>query len=151
MITAGRGASVAMIEEFHRHGVEHVGEVGDLNDFFGNIDIFITTLRKECGILNKVLDAFAHKKIVLGLRHNMLAFKELHDGYYTYESIDEMISAIETIRNEPVLIEAMTQKAFAYIKEYHDWDKNYAVLRRMVASLGKAAANEGFSSQTLDR
>jgi len=151
MITAGRGASAEMIEEFRRHGIEHVGEIEKLSDFFKNIDIFITTLRKECGILNKVLDAFAHKKIVLGLRHNMLAFKELHDGYFTYDTIGEMISAIQTIRENPILIEAMTQKAFAYVKEYHDWNKNYAALSLMVTALANADTNAGSSSQTIDR
>ena len=61
VIAAGRGADNTVKEYFDRNRIIFLGEVENLCDFFNSIDIYITTVRKECGILNKVLDAFIKK------------------------------------------------------------------------------------------
>jgi glycosyltransferase involved in cell wall biosynthesis len=134
LVTAGRGASVELVDYFAKNGVEHMGEVEDLNDFFNNIDIYITTLRQECGILNKVLDAFAHKKIVVGLKGNMFAFSKLANGFFTYTSLRELEEVIRTIEKHPDIVKQMTQNAYQYILKEHHWRKNYSQLRSIVDS-----------------
>ena len=132
LITAGRGASNDTIQFFNQNGIEHLGEIDDLWDFFNRIDIYITTLRKECGILNKVLDAMAHQKIVVGLEHNMYAFKKLENGFFSYRNFDELVSVIETINNNQRLVECKIKNAHEYIQEYHDWTKNYRQFKTLI-------------------
>ncbi len=109
-------------------------ELDSLDEFYNEIDIYITTVRKECGILNKVLDSFAHKKIVVALQHNMLAFRELKNGFLTYNSIEELISKIEFIRDNQEQINIMTKNAYDFILTEHSWEKNYSKLNDIILS-----------------
>lgn len=140
IITAGRGADNFTLNLFREHNIEHLGGVDDLWDFFNRIDIFITTLRKECGILNKVLDAMAHQKIVVGLEHNMYAFRNLKDGYFTYKNLDELVQVLETIRANPELVDSKVMNAYRYISEHHNWVTNY---QKMKASIDRYYVGEG--------
>jgi len=135
LVTAGRGASDELVEYFAKHGVVHMGEVADLSSFFSSIDIYVTTLRQECGILNKVLDAFAHRKIVIGLRGNMHPFRKLENGFFTYTNLKDLEEAIRTVSMDPEKAEQMTLNAYRYILEEHDWRKNYSRLKAIVESL----------------
>ena len=129
IITAGRGADNYTLNLFKQHEIEHLGEIDDLWQFFNKIDIYITTLRKECGILNKVLDAMAHKKIVVGLEHNMYAFNNLKDGYFTYKNLNELVQILETIKANRELVESKVDNAYRYISEHHSWVANYQKMK----------------------
>lgn len=134
LITAGRDAPAELLAYFSQNGVVHMGAVENLNDFFSQIDIYITTVRQECGILNKVLDAFAHKKIVVGLAGNMLPFSNLKNGYFTYSNLHDLVDVIRTIEKNPSIAKAMTQRTYEYILIEHDWQKNYSKLKTLVDS-----------------
>lgn len=45
------------------------------------IDIYVATVPKRCGILNKVLYAFSHKVLTLGAKESFTAFYELENVY----------------------------------------------------------------------
>lgn len=124
VIAAGRGADDKVKAYFKKNDITFMGEVEHLSDFFNSIDIYITTVRKECGILNKVLDAFAHKKIVLGLKHNMYPFEEINDSFLTYENYQECENAIEFIASNNSLISQKEEKAYKYIQKEHCWQAN---------------------------
>jgi glycosyltransferase involved in cell wall biosynthesis len=132
LITAGRGANEETLEYFKKNGINHMGEIDDLWKFFNGIDIYITTLRKECGILNKVLDSMAHQKIVLGLSHNLYAFKNLKNGFLTYSNYDELVLEIEKIRDNHILKNEIEQNAFNYLQINHNWQKNYRKFKEIL-------------------
>ena len=132
VITAGRGADEETLQVFERNGIEHLGEIDDLWDFFNRIDIYITTLRKECGILNKVLDAMAHKKIVVGLEHNMYAFKNLKDGYFTYKNLGELVADIEMIKKDPESVQRKVNNAYQFLYENNNWTDNYQRMKSLI-------------------
>jgi glycosyltransferase involved in cell wall biosynthesis len=132
LVTAGRGASPEIVNYFKMNGVTYLGEIENLWDLFNNIDIYITTLRKECGILNKVLDAMAHKKIVVGLQHNLLAFQNLKNGFLTYNTFDELVEAIEKIKNDEKLVKSIETTAYNYIQLHHNWSNNYEKFKEII-------------------
>jgi glycosyltransferase involved in cell wall biosynthesis len=134
LITAGRGADYETIQFFKKNGVQHLGEIDDLWDFFNRIDIFITTVRKECGILNKVLDAMAYQKIVVGFEHNMYAFADLKEGFFTYKDFNELKNAIEIIKNNPDVVNFRINNAFKYILSQHNWTLNYHNFKSLIDS-----------------
>lgn len=132
VVAAGRGADDSVKEYFKKNQIIFMGEVDNLCDFFNSIDIYITTVRKECGILNKVLDAFAHKKIVLGLEHNMYPFPSIKNAYLTYHNYQECEDAIKYIAANREDVEQKTLIAYKYVQEQHNWEKNMKLLEQII-------------------
>lgn len=119
---AGRGS---YIEQFRKiPGVEIMGEVGDLNDFFKNIDIFITANPKGCGILNRVLDAFAYKTCVLGNKNSFTGFRYMKDSFVEFDDYRSFVSSLNELSNNIERREQLVQNAYAEITEHNDWEKN---------------------------
>ena len=115
--------------------VEVMGFVESLDDFFDNIDISLITFLKKCGILNKVLDSFAYEVPVLGRPQNFGAFENIPDCYYTYNDNDSFMSAIQQIANKPSEVQTKVKMAKEYIREKHDWEKNYKILGHIINQL----------------
>lgn len=132
IIAAGRGGNNKVKEYMEHNNIVFLGDVENLYDFFNQIDVFVTTIRKECGILNKVLDAFAHKKIVLGVEHNMYPFSKIKDCFYTFKNCYEFNNAINEIINNPTIVEIKTEKAYRYLLEEHSWEKNMKKLNDII-------------------
>lgn len=136
LIIAGKGASSKHIEYFESiNGVKFIGEVRQLNDFFKIIDIFVATLPKGCGILNKVLDAFSFRKYVIGLRCCFKAFPGLKNGFYECDKYDEFVEAINFYINNPKEVEMQINNAESYIKLQNNWEKNYLYLSQEISTL----------------
>lgn len=137
VILAGRGGSDSLVKYLEKNGCEFIGEVESLEDFFSSIDIFVTSMRKECGILNKALDAFVHKKIVVGFEPNMKAFSDLHNGFLTYKNAREMIECIEFVRDHPGDVLNIEENAYKYVLNNNDWDQKMHDLERVFADVEK--------------
>jgi len=136
-VTAGRGATNETIRYFDKHNIVYLGELDDLGQFFNTIDIMISTKRQECGILNRILDAFAYQKIVLGYGSNLLAFSNLKNGYFAFSSYEDFRYHFEYIKSHKDEIALMTRNAYNYVKQNHSWRKNYEGLQQLI----KEAAN----------
>ena len=119
---AGRGS---YIEQFRKiPGVVIMGEIGDLNDFFKNIDIFITANPKGCGILNRVLDAFAYKTCVLGNKNSFTGFRYMKDSFVEFDDYRSFEIALNELSNNSERREQLVQNAYAEITEHNNWEKN---------------------------
>ena len=103
----------------------YVGWVEDLSDFFSNVDIYVATVSRGCGILNKVLDAFAHKTLVIGHPNSFTGFWGLDNGYIECLSINDYIRAIQLFDNNKDEVEQIIENAYNYILKTNNWDKNY--------------------------
>jgi len=125
VIAAGKGANKKALKYFDDNNINYIGQIEDLNDFFSRIDVFITTVRKKCGILNKVLDAIAHKKIVMAFEDNMLAFVSLDQGYYSYKTVGEFIENLERIRTDSSENKKYINNSYEYTMKKHNWKTNY--------------------------
>ena len=131
IVLAGRGGNDQIRRYFESNGCEFVGDVRCLGEFFSSIDIFFTSMRKECGILNKVLDAFAHRKIVVGFEPNMRAFSALKSGFMTYSNASELIQRIEFVKDNPGEARAMEARAYEYVVKHHNWDEKVERLNEL--------------------
>lgn len=112
-----------------------VGSVNDLNDYFDQIDINLMIMPKKGGLLNKLLDGFAYKCPSIAEPQNLWAFKNLPDCCYTYTDAESLVSVINEIRNNPKEAHNRVESAYLYVKEYHDWSKNYRPLVEIIQSL----------------
>lgn len=126
LVVAGKGATSSIVKYFSANPkVRFIGKVENLNDFFNNIDIYVATVPRGCGILNKVLDAFAHKTLVIGIEQSFSAFRDLSHGYIVCDRNTDYIDAIyaynDSLRGDNDYIE----NAYRYIGEHNQWDENY--------------------------
>lgn len=132
LIIAGRGATPELEKYFLDRGFKFMGAVNTLDEFFTEIDVFVTSIRKECGILNKILDAFAFQVPVLTFVNNAHPFRTESPFFYEYRNVEDFISALEHIRLNPEEVHDYAKRAHAYLHKYHDWDKQAAEFLRLV-------------------
>lgn len=105
--------------------IKYVGEVDSLDDFFKNIDVFISACPKGCGILNRVLDAFSYKTIVLGHEKSFSGFREMKDSYLEFHNYKSFEKKLDFIIENPDVIKTIVNNAYNEISIRYNWDKNY--------------------------
>ena len=129
LLMCGRGMTERQKEYFKQYpNVEGIGEVESLNTFFDQIDASIIVNVKHAGILNKALDSFAYQCPVIGEPHNFWAFKDIPDCFYLYTDGKSLAESVKSIKENKEEVDKKIERAYKYIQEYHDWDKNYSVL-----------------------
>ena len=119
---AGRGPYIHRLEG--RNNVKVLGEVPELKDFFSQIDIFLAVNPKGCGVLNRVLDAFAYQVPVVALPASMSGFQQIHPCFIPFVDYPSFIIAIEEAKNAEKT-RLMVENAYNYIQQNHDWISNY--------------------------
>ncbi|SHF32074.1 Glycosyltransferase involved in cell wall bisynthesis [Marinitoga hydrogenitolerans DSM 16785] len=135
LIIAGKDSTKGISSSYikKQKNVEFIGKVDDLNNFYKKCDLVIVAIRKNCGILNKVLEAFSYKVPVIGLKNNFLAFPGAYDmeHYVSFESVDDFLCKLKYILDENNYYR-IAENAFKYILKNHNWkdslDKLYAVI-----------------------
>ena len=126
LIIAGRGDEKMARHYFRGEGVRFIGEVESLDDFFNNINIYVATVPKGCGVLNKLLDAFSYRVFSIGVEASFSAFTELKEGYLMCDTIEDYVNAIQMYRDNQEQIHRMVENAYEYISQFHtDEEKNY--------------------------
>lgn len=123
---AGRG-KYANVYNDTPYVINH-GEVESLDDFFKHIDICIAANPKGCGILNRVLDAFAHKTVVLGYDAAFSGFREMKDAYASFSNYKEFKEELERLIAHPEWAKTLITNAYEQSMKIYDWNKNYNAL-----------------------
>lgn len=114
-----------------------VGPVNNLNDYFAQIDINLMIMPKKGGLLNKLLDGFAYKCPSIAEPQNLWAFKNLPDCCYTYTDAASLVFSINDIMNNPEMAQVKVERAYNYVKECHDWTRNYRPLVSIIQDFAK--------------
>jgi hypothetical protein len=120
---AGRGVYGEIYKNMP--GIQYMGEVEDLNDFFKNIDIFIAANPKGCGILNRTLDSFRYKTIVLGYEQSFSGFTYMKESYLSFKDYNSFENRIAFIQGNPNDVDHIIDNAYIAILNYNNWQKNY--------------------------
>ncbi len=122
-ILAGRGTRIKEYSSIR--GVNIMGEVDSLDQFFSNIDVFLSANPKGCGILNRVLDAIAYKTPIIGHKGSFSGFRGMDKGYLAFDNYQSFCSVIEKIKSDKALQAKMVSEAFEYAIENLNWKNNY--------------------------
>lgn len=109
-------------------GVVYVGEVDCLDDFFKNVDVFLAVNPKGCGILNRVLDAFTYKTVVLGYDKSLSGFTQMKDAFVSFTDYKTLEDGLRYILKHPEKSQAMVEKATGYLESCFNWGINYSKL-----------------------
>ena len=135
---AGRGDSDKAREVFSRYpNVDFVGPVDSLDDFFNNLDIYVATVPKGCGILNKVLDAFSYKIFTIGVKESFSGIDGLENGYVECNNASDYIKAIDLYLNDKANVCQIVDNAYNHILRYHNFDSNYDEIVDLIIKLNK--------------
>jgi glycosyltransferase involved in cell wall biosynthesis len=116
-------------------GIKYIGEVDDLDEFFINLDVFIAANPKGCGILNRVLDAFRYKTIVLGYDKSFSGFQYMRDSYFSFRDYESFENELDFIKNNVTIVDKYIENAYEYIMKYNNWEKNYHYLISQIDKL----------------
>ena len=126
LVIGGKGATKKMINYFlNIDGVDFIGEFGELHEFFDSIDIYAATTLRGCGIMNKVLDAFAYSKPVIGTSESFSGFSSLKDGYLICKTAEEFSKVLDLYLSGNSVFQTNVKNAYEYIEKYHNWNRNY--------------------------
>lgn len=126
LVIAGRGDDKLANHFFRGDGVRFIGEVDSLDDFFNEINIYVATVPKGCGVLNKLLDAFSYRVFSIGIQASFSAFTELKDGYVVCNRFEDYVKAIQMYCDDQEKVMRMVENAYEYVKRTHsDEEKNY--------------------------
>lgn len=122
---AGKGMKLKMekIAQIDSH-IEYWGYVEKLEDFYNKMDIIISYTKKRNGILNKILEAWAYKKCVVGLDYNFYAFTKAVDGrdYLSGRNADEIAAIIERLLSTKETIERIAKNARTLVETHYRWE-----------------------------
>lgn len=139
---AGKCVNSAVEKYFtNNSNVNYLGWVDSLNDLFSNTDIYVATVPKGCGVLNKVLDAFAHKTLCIGLPASFTGFYGLKNGYIECETPEDYVKAIKLTIDDPEKINRYIETAYSYINANNNWEKNYSNLVDSIIESNKKLFN----------
>lgn len=133
LILAGRGNRISQFEGIK--GVNVMGEVDSLNEFFGSIDILISSNPKGCGILNRVLDGFSYGVPVAGVPGSFTGFPKAQNCYFTFSTFKEFCELMDNLKSDNNLAHEMSLNATEYIHVNHNWVVNYDNLVNSIIKL----------------
>lgn len=134
LVIAGRGAPdsfVTAIKELPN--VRFLGFVENLIDFYSCVDLIVSTVSKECGILNRVLEAWSYGKAVIGYKKNFLAFEKAKENHHFFvaENPQDFAESIRLIR-EGVLQLPASDDLTNFVKENYSWNVSGNQLIRLI-------------------
>lgn len=135
LVICGKFATNSMIEYFNSQpNVRFIGEVSDLSEFFNQIDIYVATKPIGCGILNKVLDAMAYKKLVIGIEQSFTGFTYMDESYIVCKQTEDYIDIIKKYRENPERFDKYIVNAYNNIVKFNNWEINYEkFIRELIA------------------
>lgn len=126
LVIAGRGCPNYLIQEFQStKNIEFIGEVGGLDEFYSQVDIIVSTVRKKCGIINRILEGWAFSKAIIGYKSNFATFLEANDGkeYLVADSKEEFLATIKNCLEDKIDIDMIGKNGRKIIEKYYTWDR----------------------------
>lgn len=132
LIIAGRGPRCEAFKGIQNICV--IGEVESLKDFFSKIDVMVSSNPKGCGILNRVLDAFAYKVPVCGIRASFTGFPDSDNCYFSFTDYDSFCNVMDRMMNDRGELIRIADNAYKYIQQNNNWNKLYDDLVRKLTN-----------------
>lgn len=96
---SGHGGEGLRRDYSHIKSVEIVGYVECLKDIYANGEICIVPVNKNCGIINKALEAMASGKLLMGYANSLASIKGARNGvdYIGVNTVEEFLKVLQEI------------------------------------------------------
>ena len=112
----------------------YLGFVDSLSDFYDNVDIIITTVKKECGVLNRVLEGWAYGKVVIGFEKNFRGFEFAQEGkdYIVANNWNDFEQIIDNIIKGIVDVNYIARHSNEMVYKSYSWEMSTNRLMKMI-------------------
>lgn len=123
LIIAGKGASEAQRKVMDTvEGCSYIGFVPKLSDFYGKINASIITVKKDCGLVNRILESWAYGVPVISFaRNSKTILYEYEDApVITADTPDEFIEGLNFLKD--IDIEGFRERCIGFVSENYNWD-----------------------------
>lgn len=117
-------ASLSMNKEINDPQIKFIGFVEDINDIYAKGQIAIVPINKNCGIINKAIEAMAAGLPVVGFESCFSALLEAKPGqhYLAGQSFLELAEHINFLLDNPERSEQIGLLAHELAKTYYSWE-----------------------------
>ncbi len=137
VLIAGKGADEKMMKRFSQSNrIHYLGYVKDLADFYGGVDVIISTVYKRSGIINRILEAWGYGKLVVGFSRNFETFSDAIEGvhYLSADNCDDFVRILSDVANKKINCKAFGEKARELVKQNYTWTSVTRILMEDLAS-----------------
>lgn len=135
LIIAGKGAPEHLIKKIKSNpGITYLGYVKDLNDFYNQVHVVVTTVKKDCGIINRVLEAWAYKTLVMGYKNNFAAFIDAKNKCHFIEanSAIEFLTETQLLINNPEEYYSICNTCNSLVSTSYSWENRKQLILSVV-------------------
>lgn len=119
-------------------GISYLGFVNDISELYAKAFCVISPIRKNSGIINKVLEGLSSGALVVGYRESFAAIEGLSDFESCCICVDndsEFIFALDSIFNTPRAYLSYQDIARTFAINNLSWDRRYHLFRSLVDSV----------------
>ncbi|WP_305405734.1 glycosyltransferase [Photobacterium leiognathi] len=116
-------------------GINYVGRVTELNNFYGEAFCVVSPIRKDAGIINKVLEGLSSGCVVIGYEESFDALKKYSNfgkPYITVSSSSEFVIKLTDIFNNYEKYEGLGLEARKFATATLSWQSRYISFREIV-------------------
>jgi glycosyltransferase involved in cell wall biosynthesis len=100
-------------------GIEVIGKVGRLEDFYRSVDLVINPMMFGTGLKIKTVEALSFGVPIVSTRAGMSGIVEATHPYHSCESVEELIQAIDLITRQPTALAELRQASRKLFAEYY--------------------------------
>jgi sugar transferase (PEP-CTERM/EpsH1 system associated) len=120
-----------------RENVVVTGSVADVRPYLAQSSVAVAPFRIARGIQNKVLEAMAMQRPVVGTSQAFQGIQATReDGVWMEDSVDGFVHAVLTFLEDPNLRREQGLRARRYVERHHQW-RDYGVqLERLLEKIG---------------
>lgn len=124
VIIAGKGMEDVLRQMLNKYPeIEYIGQVGDLEEFYNKVDVIISYTKKKNGILNKILEAWAYSKCVIGYDYNFNAFLKAVNGrdYIGKSETEDIAQAVIDAYSGKIDVHEIGDTARELVRKEYNW------------------------------
>jgi glycosyltransferase involved in cell wall biosynthesis len=107
------------IRDLAGDGIEIIGRVERLEDFYRSVDLVINPMMFGTGLKVKTVEALSFGAAIVSTRAGMSGIFEATHPYHACESIEDLLLAIDLIMRQPTALSELRQASRKLFAEYY--------------------------------
>jgi len=135
------------IRDLAGHGIEIIGRLERLEDFYRSVDLVINPMMFGTGLKIKTVEALSFGAPIVSTRAGMSGIVEATHPYHACESIEDLLRAIDLIMRQPTALSELRQASRKLFSDYYAG--TMAQLQRIFPRVDQAGAVTEFEREGL--
>ena len=132
MLIGGKDLPVKLSALCRSEGIEYLGFVESLDDFFGSFDIFVAPLDFGAGVKIKVLQAMAYGCPTITTRIGAEGIAHGRCGLLIHDNNREIADAVVRLADNPQAREDLARQSRQYAESRFSWNKKKEFLMERI-------------------